>query len=231
MQPAIYLLDLDGTLTDPFTGISRCIAHALEALRMPIPDDPELRKWIGPPLKQSFQLYFDSHGGGDADQAVRLYRERFATVGLFENSVYDGIPELLEMLCKRSARLMLATAKPEIYAQQIVRHFGLDQWLEAVYGSELDGRRTDKVDLLGHIMHEQRLCPAECLMVGDREHDMIAARYHGMGAIGVLWGYGTPVELLEAGAETLVLSPAELMDLLMENQAEQAAQMESYSSI
>ena len=223
MQPAIYLLDLDGTLTDPFPGISRCISYALETLGLPVPDDPALRKWIGPPLQQSFQTYLKSLGDGDANQALELYRERYASTGLFENSVYEGIPELMESLHRQSSRLIIATAKPFVYAQQIVQHFGLNQWLEAVYGSELDGRRTDKVDLLGHIMNEQQLNPAECHMIGDREHDMIAARYYGVGAIGVLWGYGTPVELLDSGAETLVASPAELMELLLADPAEDSA--------
>ena len=212
--PCQILLDLDGTLTDPFPGISRCIAHALDRLGMPVPDDASLSQWIGPPLKQSFARYFKSQGGGDPDRAVSLYRERFTRVGLFENSVYDGIPTLLEALHSQSIRLILATSKPVIYAQRIVQHFGLDQWLEAVHGSEMDGRRTDKIELLRYIMMQHQICAAECIMVGDREFDMTAARYHGMGAIGALWGYGSAIELLEAGAETLVASPAELMELL-----------------
>jgi len=113
-------------------------------------------------------------------------------------------------------RLILATSKPFIYAQRIVEHFGLDHCLDAVYGSELDGRRTDKVDLLSYLLKQQRLSPTECHMAGDREHDMIAARYHGVGAIGVLWGYGTPTELLESGVETLVASPGELAEIFIE---------------
>jgi phosphoglycolate phosphatase len=144
-----------------------------------------------------------------------LYRERFSALGLYENSVYDGIPEMLEKLRSQSIRLIVATAKPSVYAHRIIEHFGLDRWLDAVYGSELDGRRTDKVELLRHLLKQQQLGPDECQMVGDREHDMLAARYHGAGAIGVLWGYGTPLELLESGAETLVASPAELLEILV----------------
>jgi phosphoglycolate phosphatase len=215
MRHTTCLLDLDGTLTDPFPGISRCIAHALSVMGLPVPEDSELRKWIGPPLKQSFKSYLDTVGDGDADRAVRLYRERFTSVGLYENSVYEGIPELLEKLGNQSIRLILATSKPSVYALRIIEHFGLDRWLDGVYGSELDGRRTDKVDLLSHLLKQQRLCPDECQMVGDREYDILAARYHGAGAIGVLWGYGTAVELLESGAETLVTSPAELAELFI----------------
>lgn len=183
---------------------------------LPVPDDSHMRKWIGPPLKQSFNSYLDSMGEDDSDKALRLYRERFADIGMYENSVYEGIPELLEQLKGESVRLILATAKPSVYAQCIIEHFELDQWLDAVYGSELDGRRTDKVDLLGYLLEQQQLDPDECHMVGDREHDMLAARYHGAGAIGVLWGYGTPTELIESGAETLVGSPAELAEIIIE---------------
>ena len=214
MHHTTCLLDLDGTLTDPFPGISRCIGHALTVMGVPVPEDAELRKWIGPPLKQSFNSCLESVGEGDSDKALRLYRERFSDLGLYENSVYDGIPELLEKLHKQSIRLILATAKPSVYAHRIIEHFGLDRWLDAAYGSELDGRRSNKVELLGYLLKEQQLGPDECQMVGDREHDMLAARYHGAGAIGVLWGYGTPIELLESGAETLVASPAELAEIL-----------------
>jgi phosphoglycolate phosphatase len=208
------LIDLDGTLTDPFKGISRCITYALELMEFPVPDNVALRQWIGPPLKTSFQHYFASRRGGDADRAVQLYRERFASVGLFENSVYEGIPALLEMLAGQSNRLVLATAKPTVYARRIIRHFELEQWFEGIHGSELDGRRTDKSELLQHIINQRGLFPAECVMIGDREHDMRAACSHGMNTVGVLWGYGTPLELLDAGAETLVASPSELMELL-----------------
>lgn len=218
MRCTHLLLDLDGTLTDPFSGISRCIEYALESLGTTVPDASALRQWIGPPLKQSFECYLESQGGGDADRAVSLYRERFARIGLYENSVYPGIPHLLECLHGRSVRLFLATSKPLFYARQIIDHFGLEPWFEGVYGSEMDGRRTDKVDLLRYIMKQEKLHASECIMVGDRKFDVAAACSHSMGAIGVLWGYGTAVELLEAGAETLVASPQELMNLLLENQ-------------
>ena len=157
MRCTHLLLDLDGTLTDPYSGISRCIEYALERLGKTIPDVPALRQWIGPPLKQSFERYLKSQGGGDADLAVSLYRERFARIGLYENSVYPGIAGLLECLHGQSIRLFLATSKPVIYAQQIIDHFGLESWFEGVYGSEMDGRRTDKVDLLRYIMEQEKL--------------------------------------------------------------------------
>lgn len=216
MARPVCLLDLDGTLTDPFTGISRSIVHALETLGFPVPESEALKAWIGPPLRSSFERYFNSNGGGDPDEAVRFYRERFADTGLFENVVYDGIPALLDGLHRNSIPLLVATSKPTVYAQQIIRHFELEHWFKAVHGSELDGHNSDKTDLLGHIIEQWSLNPADCVMVGDREFDMKAARYHGMAAVGVLWGYGSPLELRKAGAETLVSTPSELKKLLID---------------
>jgi phosphoglycolate phosphatase len=216
MPCANLLLDLDGTLTDPFPGITRCIAFALRELDLPVPDDAALCQWIGPPLKQSFERYFKLQGGGDAERAVSLYRERFSRVGLFENSVYEGIPDLLQTLDKNSVQLILATSKPLVYARRIIRHFGFDSWFKALYGSELDGQRTDKTQLLRYILEQERISACDCIMVGDREFDMFAAQAHGMGAIGALWGYGSSVELLQAGADMLASSPAELGKLLID---------------
>ncbi len=195
-------------------GISRCIIHALEKLEVPIPDVQKLRDWIGPSLMQSFALYFEQTGAGDAGLALDYYRDRFKHTGLFENTVYEGVPELLSALAGAGHVLLLATAKPTVYASRIVEHFGMGQWLRHSYGSELDGSNTDKVDLLQHIIKEEQLDPANCVMVGDRKHDMHAARYHGMRSIGVLWGYGSKTELLDAGAEHLAESPHEILGLL-----------------
>ena len=218
MIDSCCLLDLDGTLTDPFEGISRCIAHALIALGYPVPESAELKSWIGPPLHDSFEQYFKLHGGGDPGEAVRLYRERFANRGLYENQLYDGIPGTLQKLQRDGWVLMLATAKPTVYAKRIISHFGLDRWLHAVHGSELDGRLTNKTDLLEHIRVTHGLDPLRCTMVGDREFDMAAARHHEMKAIGVLWGYGSRIELQNAGAQALVSTPGELEDLLIDAQ-------------
>ncbi len=210
----IILIDLDGTLTDPFLGISRCISYALDKQQLPSLDELQLHNWIGPPLNQSFAQYFKRLGTGDAGLAVEYYRERFTHTGWHENTVYNGIPELLASLVKSGRRIYLATAKPVVHAKKIVDHFGLAQFLTHSYGAEMDGRRTDKVELLQYIVDKEKLNPALCAMVGDRKHDMHAARYHGMQAIGVLWGYGSEEELLEAGAEMLVETPAQLLDLL-----------------
>lgn len=208
------LFDLDGTLTDPFPGISRCILHALELQRLPPLPDTQLRSWIGPPLLSSFSNYFERLGCGDARLALVQYRERFSTTGLFENTVYRGVPGLLKDLGQSGYRLYLATAKPQVYAQRIVEHFGLDPFLVKSYGSELDGQRTDKIKLLSYLLEQEQLDPSDCIMVGDREYDMGAGCYHGMATIGVLWGYGGESELLDAGAQSLASSPAHLNELI-----------------
>jgi phosphoglycolate phosphatase len=203
------LLDLDGTLTDSREGIVRCIRHALEGVGEPCPADAQLGRYIGPPLLHSFETLF----GGDAPkaaQALALYRERFATTGLFENRIYPGIPSVLAALRACGARLWVATAKPVVYAERILRHFGLDAYLEGVHGSELDGTRSDKRELIRHVLARERLPAADCAMVGDREHDMLGAAANAVRGVGALWGYGSREELLEAGAAALCEQPGDL---------------------
>jgi phosphoglycolate phosphatase len=212
------LLDLDGTLTDPYAGISRCIVHALKTLGIPSPAADALKTWIGPPLRTSFETWFRSNSiDADAGQALQIYRERFSTKGLFENEVYPGIGALLGQLQTRVPGLYLATAKPGIYAGQILDHFGLSQFFSAIYGSELDGRYTDKSELLELLLHKEQLNPGECIMIGDRHHDIAAAKTHGMTSFGVLWGYGSRTELEAAGADLIIESVQEMKQILVEN--------------
>lgn len=197
------LLDLDGTLTDPREGITRCIQHALARLGRPVPEQDQLLGCIGPPLHTSFVHLLD----GDealADRAVGLYRERFAQVGLYENALYPGILPALDRLREQGAHLYLATSKPAVYARRIVSHFGLDDRLDGVFGSELDGTRTDKSDLLAWLIDRLGLGRDATIMIGDRKHDMIGARANRIHPVGVTWGYGSREELLQAGAATLL---------------------------
>jgi phosphoglycolate phosphatase len=207
------LLDLDGTLTDPREGITRCIQYALQRLERPVPEQHRLLHCIGPPLHESFS---EMLGGNDelASRAVALYRERFGEVGLYENAPYPDIAEALEALRSGGARLFVATSKPTIYARRIVVHFGLDKWLEDVFGSELDGTRTDKSELLAYVAEQLGLSPGDTRMIGDRKHDMIGARNNGIQGLGVTWGYGSEQELLEAGATALLRTPGELARLV-----------------
>ena len=205
----MYLLfDLDGTLTDPAEGITRCLRHALAELAMAAPPVEQLRRYIGPPLRDAFAELCDDPAR--IEDAVRCYRARFASVGLYENRLYDGIVDCLERSRHAADALFVVTSKPTVYARRIVAHFGLAGYFERVYGSELDGRFGDKAELIGHLLESEALTPARAVMIGDRKFDIAAARRHGVDSIGVLWGYGSRRELAEAGAGRLCSSPAEL---------------------
>ena len=190
------LFDLDGTLTDSFEGITKCISHAMTELGRPAPPPATLGWCIGPPLKKSFARLLDSQDDALTEQALAFYRERFTSVGLFENKVYEDIPQMLETLKNNGHKLYVATSKPEVYAKRIIQHFKMDQYLTRVYGSKLDGTRTDKTSLIAHVLNTESLSANDTIMVGDREHDMIGARENGMPGFGVLWGYGTRMPII-----------------------------------
>lgn len=206
---AIYF-DLDGTLTDPKPGITRSIQYALGRLDRAVPPEDELTWCIGPPLHASLKKLL----GTDelADRALLLYRERFADIGLFENQVYPGIEDTLSALTRSGRRLFVATSKAHIFADRIIDHFKLRDHFERVFGAELDGRRSDKSDLLGYALESTRVDPSRAMMIGDRSYDMIGARNNGMTAIGVLYGYGSKEELREAGAHHVCATPRGLLD-------------------
>ncbi|HZW47043.1 MAG TPA: HAD family hydrolase [Microvirga sp.] len=208
----IALFDLDGTLTDPKAGITRSIQYALERLGRPVPEADALTWMIGPPLIAGFTKLL---GAEDAPEAVRLYRERFSDVGLFENEVCRGIPAALDTLHAAGVRLFVATSKPHVFARRIVEHFGLSRYFREVYGSELDNRNADKRDLIRHIHERERFDPAAAVMIGDREHDAIGARANGIAAIGVTWGYGSRQELLDSGVARLVEKPCDLHEPIL----------------
>ena len=202
------LFDLDGTLTDPREGITRCIAHALTRMGLEPPPLEALTFAIGPPLRGSFAQLLACEDRARIEQAVAHYRERFADVGLFENAIYPGIAEALREL--QDAQLFVATSKPQVYAERIVRHFGLEAHFVAIHGCELDGTREDKRDLLAHLMELRGVRAGDAVMIGDRGADMRAGRHHGMRALGVRWGYGSDDELRDAGAHALCDSPGAL---------------------
>ena len=206
---AIYF-DLDGTLTDPKPGITRSIQYALQKLDHPtMPTEDELTWCIGPPLRASFVRLLGAETS--ADLAVSYYRERFSDVGLYENGVYDGVSEVLTALCASGHRLFVATSKPHVFAERIIDHFGLRDHFERVFGSELDGTRVDKSHLLEYALKQASVDPARTLMIGDRSHDMVGAKNNGMKGIGVLYGYGTRDELLDAGAHHVCATPGAIL--------------------
>ncbi len=195
MQHSTILFDLDGTLTDPREGITRSVQYALAKLGIDEPDLTALEHFIGPPLLQCFMSTYalDEATGW---QAVNYYRERFRVTGLYENQVFDGVEALLAALVAQGRTLYVATSKPTVFAEEIARHFGFDHYFKRIYGSELDGTRTNKVELLAHVLESERLAPHSTLMIGDRKHDLIGARRNGLQAVAVGYGFGSREELL-----------------------------------
>ncbi len=196
----------------------KCIQYALAALDERCPSEAELERYIGPPLHRAFEAILGADPARIA-RAVALYRERFSTVGIFENSIYPGIPSVLERLKGLGARLILATSKPTLFAERVVRHFGLDRHMDAIHGSELDGTRSNKAQLIAHVLEMESIAPAGSCMVGDREHDVRGAVANGVFPIGALWGYGSRRELVDAGAAALCEEPGDVLDLLCERDA------------
>lgn len=206
------LLDLDGTLTDPKLGITQCIRYALAKLDAPAPDDLD---WcIGPPLLANMKKIL----AGDEEKAaagVGYYRERFASEGLYENEVYEGIEQALAAFQDKGLTLFVATAKPLVFAKKIVAHFKLDRYFKQVYGPGLADLHHDKTDLIAAIIKDHGLDPAKAVMVGDRSNDIRAAQGNGMASLGVSYGYGLDGELAAAEPDAIVASPAELKDWVL----------------
>jgi phosphoglycolate phosphatase len=208
MAIGALIFDLDGTLTDPYVGISRSYLHALDAIGRPPIGEDALRDLIGPPMQQAFARLC-----GDephlVDDAVRAYRSRYADIGLFENTVYPEIPAALAQLAQ-TFTLFVCTSKPRVFAVRILERFGLAEHFATIYGAELDGTRADKRELLQWVIEQESLDPATCVMIGDREFDAEAAVSTGMPFIGVLWGFGTIGELRAAGAGVFAATPLDL---------------------
>jgi phosphoglycolate phosphatase len=204
------LFDLDGTLTDPRPGIVGCIRHAFEGLGRPCPHDDVLATFIGPPLRRGFATLLDTTDRARIEEAMRLYRERYSVTGLYEARVYDGVREMLAEVGALAPGVFVATGKPLVFAERVLRHFALDRHFTRVYGPELDGRFDDKAELLAHLLAAERLRPDAAVMIGDRTADVLAAHANGVRAIGVLWGYGSEGELREAGADVLCKEPRSL---------------------
>ena len=197
-------LDLDGTLTDPKPGITGSFAYAMKSLALTPPPLDELTWVIGPALIDSFRKI----GVPDPERALELYRENYTSGALFENSVYSGIPEALGKMKSDGFELHIATAKPHAYARKITSHFDLSKFFANEFGPELDGTRNNKGQLLAYALDLTGIDAANSVMVGDRIHDIDAARYVGMASIGVTWGYGTTAETEQA--EYLCHNPSDL---------------------
>lgn len=208
------LFDLDGTLTDPKPGITGCIQYALSELGYKPPDVNELLWCIGPPLKSSFSQLLQTSNDTLLEEAISLYRSRFSTIGLFENSLYPQIPETLKTIRAAGYQTFVATSKPQIYATRIIEYFDLAPLFDGVYGSELDGNRSVKCDLISYIIERESLSASTVVMVGDRSHDIIGAKKNNIASIGVTYGYGTREELEIHKADLIADYPDEIPTLL-----------------
>ena len=205
---ATIFFDLDGTLIDSAVGITRCVAHALEQMGEPVPPQAELRRWIGPPLRDSFGPLLDSDAR--TEEAVQHYRDRFETHGWAEHEVYEGIGEVVLALSDAGHRLAVVTAKNEPHARKIIAHLPFGDRFEDIIGATPCGRLSHKPELIGEAFARLGLSGGDIWMIGDRHMDIDGANHHGMGSVGVLWGFGGEAELRAAGATRLAAAPGEL---------------------
>lgn len=209
------LFDLDGTLTDPGLGITRSVQYALRTYGIEVADLTKLYPFIGPPLKDSFMRFY-GFPEAQAAEAIGRYREYYTVKGIFENAVYDGIPEMLGKLKTAGASLAVATSKPEEFAVQILKHFNLYEYFDAVGGASMDEVRVKKGEVIGYTLKKLGTAGGKgSIMAGDREHDVAGARENGLDCVGVLFGYGSREELKKAGAYSLAETVSELEECLL----------------
>jgi phosphoglycolate phosphatase len=210
----VLLFDLDGTLTDPKSGITKSIQYALAQFGIDETDLATLTSFIGPPLTESFQKYY-GFDAVQAEQALLFYREYFTNGGMYDNAVYPGIINLLTALTAQEKRLLVATSKPTVFAEQILAHFQLDTYFEQIIGSNLDGTRTTKTEIIAYTLATvPTIARSATIMIGDRKHDICGARDNGLPSIAVGYGYGTLDELVAATPTYLVPTVEQLAKLL-----------------
>lgn len=203
------MFDLDGTLTESGEGITKSVQYALEKIGKPEPDLEKLRVFVGPPLLEQFMKYTDLDEE-TGKKAVAFYRERYSVTGIFENNVYPGIRELLEELRRKGYRLAVASSKPEKFVNQVLDYFDLTGYFDVIVGSEMNGSRTQKVQVIEETLKRLGLADHrdQVLMVGDKEHDVFGAREAGVECVAVSYGYGT-IEELEAAKPLRIVDSAE----------------------
>ena len=205
------LFDLDGTLTDSGEGIINCAALALEHFGIPVPSREEMRVFVGPPLDETFIKF--GVPAEQAQEAIRVYRSRYLTVGKFENFPYPGIEDMLQKLQAQGHKLYVATSKPEALSVEILEKFGLAKYFDLICGATFDGSRSHKADVIAYLLAQTGHL-GETVMVGDTHYDILGAKAHGIPAIGVSWGYGKVEDMEKAGAVAIARSVEELYSLL-----------------
>jgi phosphoglycolate phosphatase len=206
--------DLDGTLTHPHEGITRCIQHALRSGGIEPPAATDLVQFVGPPLRDSFAILLATADESRLDAAMSAYRARYETTGIFENAICPGIPEALETLTRNGHHLSVVTAKPTVFAKRVLGHFGLGQFFGGVYGPDLSSCGYSKGSLIRTALEATGFAPVSVGMIGDRADDVNGARANGIHAIAVTWGYGTDEELAAARPDGTVRSTVELLEYL-----------------
>lgn len=210
------LFDLDGTLTDPGIGITNSVMYALKKFQIEVEDRATLYKFIGPPLKASFEKYY-GFSKEESELALQYYREYFKPKGLYENQIYKGVRELLTELKNRNKTLILATSKPEEFAIEILRHFKLLPYFDFVAGATMDSSRVKKTDVILYALQSYGISDlSSVIMIGDREHDILGAKQIGLDSIGVLYGYGDYEELKEAGATYIAENAEDILKIILD---------------
>jgi phosphoglycolate phosphatase len=214
MDLSTILFDLDGTLTDPKEGITRCIRFSLDRLGVEPPHEDHLTWCIGPPLRESFSRLLNTRDEALLDQALFHYRSRYSETGMFENAVYPEIIPSLQRIRGAGLRIFLATSKPRVFAAKILDHFDLTRFFHAVHGSELDGRLSNKGELIAHILDSENLDPRATLIVGDRSHDIIGGKGNGIMTAAVTYGYGSREEIADSKPDLVFQTLPELAAFL-----------------
>lgn len=215
-QKHTYILfDLDGTLTDPYEGITKSVQYSLRPFGIEAKQE-ELTKFIGPPMRDSYRDYYGLNPE-QTQAAIAKYRERFQEVGLYENELYDGICEMLQALKNDGRILAVASSKPQVFVERILDYFHITEPFTCICGSYLDGRRTEKVEVVEAVIEMLHIQDrSEALLVGDRIHDVVGAKKAGIECVGAAYGYGGRQELEEAGAVAVADTVAELQELLLQ---------------
>ncbi len=208
MPITTLFFDLDGTVSNNFDGIARCLNFALKELGLRELSDAEVLPFVGPPFRESLPRTFP---GIDTEAALRLYRKRYQEKGWLENTLYEGMADAIRSLHLQGFTIALCTSKPRIFAERIIEHFQLMRYFDGIHGPELDGRFDRKTDLLAHLVSKYYVAPTHAVMIGDRDKDVEAAQHTGAHSLGVLWGFGSHDELQNAGAHRIIAEPYELI--------------------
>lgn len=214
MNVTHVLFDLDGTLTDPGEGITNAVRYSLSKFGIEVKERSELYPFIGPPLMDSYMNYYGMTKQ-QAEQAIVYYREYYNAGGMFENKVYDGIPELLGQLKEAGKKRIVATSKPDYFAEQILERFGLLPYFDFIGAATMDGIRNNKIQVIEHVISKCDINDvSKCVMVGDRKYDVEGAHHFGIPCISVLFGYGGREEFEQAGSDYIVQTPQEIGEIL-----------------